>query len=335
MNLVDNIIKKIPDNLDDLGKARFIYIKLGELLEFDTTTIYNANDKIFEVKKNKQIDIQNLDTNLVNCYNWSNIYVQLLKKIGINAEMKDLGHAWVIFEIGDDIIYADATAGYEMDLARIKSNLDTDKFYLLHNKKTEKVSPLYSAKFFKKIDEIDRIIGYMKKKQTAYQKLESLKYEVSKIEILKDKVDYIFKHIDLTSFGFFEGNAYIKYVLNFCIDNTLLRKVSSIIMSKTLQNGEVVSIRCITVDDRHIINYYIFCKNKGIYSISKDKILKINQMGYAIENYRTIPGIEGITNFKRYNFSHKEEIRLKKENLYTMAYSKDQELSFDIQQKSR
>ena len=50
MNLVSMIIDKIPNDLNDLEKARFIYMELGKILEFDTTTLFNCNDIYFNEK---------------------------------------------------------------------------------------------------------------------------------------------------------------------------------------------------------------------------------------------------------------------------------------------
>lgn len=335
MNLVELIINKMPKNLNKLEQARFTYIELGRILEFDTTTIFNSNFDLFDERKNKDIDITNLDSNLVNCFNWANIYTKLLQHIDIKAEMKHDEHAWVILEIDNDIIFADATAGAETDLAKIKSNVQTDNFYLLHKKNVEFLAPMCNEKFLKKIDSIDEKLGIKKKRETTYTRLEKAKKEVNNIQGLSEKVDYIFHHIDASNLGFFEGNYYIKYILTYCLDRNEMSNIKSVTLSKTLLDGTVNSIKCLTVEDKKRIKYYIFCKNKGIYSIEKEKLEKIFQMGYSVEGFKEIEGIDDVPDFSRYNFTEQEQKAIKKESLYTRLYSTDNDLNFDSKQKSR
>lgn len=54
------------------------------------------------------------------CYNLADIYVELLKKIGIKAFKQSAYYAWVIFEISDMFIYANVTIHFYNDLTRIK-----------------------------------------------------------------------------------------------------------------------------------------------------------------------------------------------------------------------
>lgn len=335
MNLVKEIINKIPNNLNKLEQARFIYIELGKIVEFDTTTVFNSNYDLFNERKNKNIDITNLDSNLVNCFNWANIYTKLLQYINIKAEVKANEHAWVILEIDNEIIYADATGSAETDLARIKANIKTNNFYLLNKKDVEFLTPMHNTKFLEKLDLIDRKLGIEAKRKNTHEQLEKIKKEVNNINELTSKIEYIFHHIDTTKLGFFEGNSYIKYVLTYCLNSNEMSHINSITLSKNLIDGNVNSIKCLTVDDNKKISYYIFCKEKGIYSIKKEKIDKIFQMGYSVESFKEIKGIKDVRNFVRYNFTKEETFSTRRETLYTKLYENDKELNFCPKQKSR
>ena len=74
MNLIEFIINKMPANLTDLEKARFIYVELGRLVFFDTSLMSNTNEEAYKKKFDRKIDITNLDDTFVNCQNWSHIY---------------------------------------------------------------------------------------------------------------------------------------------------------------------------------------------------------------------------------------------------------------------
>lgn len=331
MNLVEEIINKMPNNLNKLEQARFIYIELGKIVEFDTTTVFNCNYDLFNEKKDKNIDITNLDSNLVNCYNWANIYAKLLQYIHIKAEVKANEHAWVILEIDNDIIFADATGNSETDLAKIKTNIKTENFYLLNKKDVEFLAPMHNTRFLEKLDLIDRKLGIEANRQNAHKQLEEIKKEANNIKGLTSKIEYIFHHIDTTNLGFFEGNSYIKYILTYCLDSNEMSHINSITLSKNLIDGNVNSIKCLTIDDNKKISYYIFCKEKGIYSIKKKEIYKIFQIGYSIEGFKKIKGITNV----RYNFTKEKKFSIKKENLYTKLYENDEELNFCPKQKSR
>lgn len=335
MNLVNEIINKMPDNLNKLEQARFIYIMLGKIVEFDTTTVFNCNYDLFNERKNKNIDITNLDSNLVNCFNWASIYTKLLQYINIKAEVKAKEHAWVIIEIDNEIIYADATSGNETDLAKIKFNVKTENFYLLNKKDVEFLSPMHNTRFIEKLDLIDKKLGIEAKRKNTHQQLEDIKKEVINISELTSKIEYIFHHIDTANLGFFEGNSYIKYVLTYCLNLNEMSHINSITLSKNLIDGSVNSIKCLTIDENRKISYYIFCKEKGIYSIKKEKIEKIFQMGYSVENFKEIKGIKNIRNFVRFSFTKEEKFSIKRETLYTKLYENDEELNFYPKQKSR
>lgn len=334
MNLVKNIINKMPNDLTKLEQARFVYIMLGKILEFDTTTMYNSNYELFEKRKRKEIDITNLDTNLVNCFNWSNIYIKLLKSLDIKARIESEQHAWVVLEIDNEIIYTDATTGIVTDLARIKANIKTDNFYLLENKDNEFTASIDTEEFLKKIDNIDKKLGFDLERENVHKKLEELKREVNEIDNITDKIEYIFHHIKTANLGFFEGNSYIKYILDYCLELKYRSNIKAITLSKNELDGSVDSIKCITVEDRPKINYYIFSKNKGIYPIKKEKFSKLFQMGYSVESFKDIPGLKEVKHFVRYNFTKEETFKIKRENLYTKMYRSDEDLDFIPKQKS-
>lgn len=332
MNLVSMIIDKIPNDLNDLEKARFIYMELGKILEFDTTTLFNCNDIYFNEKIKKDFDITNLTSNKVNCYNWSNIYVKLLELVHINAEVKEFNdHAWVIMNIDNKTIYADATNNTSMDLAKIKYNIMTDNFYVLveDDDDLDEFDIKDDTNNMTIIEEIDKKLGYDKKHERSFNELIKIKNKADLIENFVDKINFIFSSIDFSNMGFFEGNDFIRYILGFFLSNQLEYKIKAVTLSKTLLSGDVDSIKCITIEDNNTTYYYIFASDKGIYPISKEKIELIFNMGYAVENFKKIPNIKDVINFKKYDFSKKETIKLKKENLYIKMYKYDEDLNFN------
>lgn len=338
MNLINEIIKKIPNNLTDLEKARFIYIELGKILEFDTTTMRNCNESYFKKKINQQIDVMDLSSNMVNCHNWCDIYIKLLNYVGVKADKCKIGligHAWVLIYIDESVIYADATTG-DNDLARIKSHLTTNNFYLIYNDNDDDIidNP-FDQEFYNTLREIDKNLGYEEERLNEKEKIEELRYNANQFDNLFDKVNFIFKNINLEKLGFFEGNFYINHVLNYCLDTFEMAHIKAVTLSKNLDDGEVDSIKCIMLENNDNSYYYIFSKLKGIYQIEKEKINKLFQMGYSIENHKTSLDLKNYKFFKRNSLNKLSQLRLKKEALYTKMYNNDDDLNFDTDKKRR
>lgn len=150
-----NLIKKVESVLDNkdfdlLTKARYLYLKSCEYFTYDHRYYYADNKLINEII-NTKIDLENIIDNRVICYSWSEqVYLPLLKLIGIEGELVDNfgGHGHVIFEIDGKKIKADACIS--SDLARVKFKSSTTGFYI-------------GSKYFgqDKIQEIDTNIGYL------------------------------------------------------------------------------------------------------------------------------------------------------------------------------
>ena len=142
VNLKETIINSIPENLNILEKARYIYNKLGELLEY--SDIYQSLDE--DSRKqfyNQTTDINNTDLSNIICKNWAELYYQLLvdagidpKNITISGSSEVLKHRWINIKIAPNIsVVADAvnpSGSYTYDLNKIKNHLKTDGFVIYY-----------------------------------------------------------------------------------------------------------------------------------------------------------------------------------------------------------
>jgi len=144
-----NIKKIILDELKDrdytkMEIARYIYIRLGQLLVFDPLYVYGSittqNRLFYSV-----VDSENLENNKVICSSWALIYSDLLDEFDIENEVRGSKHYYVLINIDGYVFQADATEGNSMlDLGRIKYG-DETKNYDVEN-----------------IEEIDKKINYYK-----------------------------------------------------------------------------------------------------------------------------------------------------------------------------
>ena len=109
-NLVDKkLYMYIKSNLNDmmspLEKAVAIYLLLGDVVCFDEE--FSA---VWEWENLVPVSEVSLDNNRVVCKNWSELYVRLLRKEGINARVVEAGnHYYVSFKIEGFSYLADAT----------------------------------------------------------------------------------------------------------------------------------------------------------------------------------------------------------------------------------
>lgn len=141
MNLLE-ILKEEIKKLNITNKldiARYIYIRTGEIFEYDALWYFGDKD-IREKIKRKKIDIRNVTDNKLVCFNWSVMYQELLKEFNIfsnikyelksvydektNTYKKEVKHAYVEVLVDKKIYKADIT-GTLKDFVSIKFGYDT------------------------------------------------------------------------------------------------------------------------------------------------------------------------------------------------------------------
>lgn len=115
--LKQEVLKEMPDNINDLEKAIYIYIKLCKILIYDDEFyVFNQGGDIAE----KHQDINNIlnitpKNNRVVCYEINEIYAKFLEELGINFMSYPIsqwnygeGHAYLEFRYGKFLIEADS-----------------------------------------------------------------------------------------------------------------------------------------------------------------------------------------------------------------------------------
>ena len=88
MNIKELALKDMPNNLDDLYKARYIYLKLPDYLSFSTKH-RNTSEYEMGMMYMANIDATNIKNNQINCRYWSQIYSSILTEL--NIENKIIG----------------------------------------------------------------------------------------------------------------------------------------------------------------------------------------------------------------------------------------------------
>lgn len=185
-NLIDGIVNTIPKELDDLTKARMVYLKLNQSVTysdqyFAMNTAKNLYQNELSEIYNRSFDVSNLSTNSIICSNWSNIYANLLQEVGIDPKKIEIiqsgnavgSHRWVKMELDyGKILFADATNNINgmTDLANSKLGNSTGGFIITTPEEYAELKQIYGsdAKTFQAINsnknstisKIDENIGY-------------------------------------------------------------------------------------------------------------------------------------------------------------------------------
>ena len=183
-NLIEGIIKDIPNDLDDLTKSRLIYIKLNQTVSYSDTYIAlgkggGVNQEMANIYS-QSYDISNMTNNNVVCNNWTDIYIDLLKEAGIDEKniiktgsTKIGSHQYATVNLGGgNILLADGTNNINgvIDTGNVKLGQDTGGFIITtqaelknlqkNGFKTIDIQRSLSAKNKKLLEQIDDAIGY-------------------------------------------------------------------------------------------------------------------------------------------------------------------------------
>ena len=128
----DKLIQSIPEGLNQIEIARFLYIELGKYFIYDPEFVSEQ-----DIEKRREIANRNIDeikNNRVVCISLSNIYTELLIRCGIDAETvydpanpndpKDIGHAYTKIKINGK----EGSISLTLDLTNIKVGFQTEHF---------------------------------------------------------------------------------------------------------------------------------------------------------------------------------------------------------------
>lgn len=276
MNLVKSLKIEIDylkiDNQYEI--ARYIYIRLGELFNYDPLYIFgNGYEK--EFIKNKRINVYNVDDYDLTCMSWSYMYVELLKVFGIKAEViKNDIHAAVVLVIDNKKFLADLTNANE-DITNIKFGLPIKNFQQINSDKEDIFN-------FDKIDEKVYLKDEKKEKllENLKQKLEFMKQN----QVLENYDYLIFKLIEkiineTNNIGFVSGVTFINRIL----DELDCKIVKHHYLNKELK--EFLEVYCLIKNLKKY--YFIYQKsNDGMYELyeQKEEDVKVLSKKYLINS---------------------------------------------------
>lgn len=301
MNIVDEVLKDMPENLNDLEKARYVYLKLGLILNFSTKFNNTTEEMHFKMYADKS-DFETLSHNQIICKAWSKIYSSILTKLGIKNQLNNLGHAFVSFEYDDKIWNADATLGlgnYYTDLSRIKNGDKTEKFGISISQDINNPKPyiVYDEELDKQLNEIDKKFNFYQLRIDQFKKI-SEKLSTLKDSNLstKEKVEFIFNTLGILNDGFYESKDFVRHIVKNYINEEDINNVKGVDLKRTNKDYEVDIVQCIYVKNNDEYSYYLLSPNLPIREVNKDELIKLSILGYGLED-KNIPGVDYPKNF--------------------------------------
>ena len=294
------ILGEMPENLTQLEKARYIYLKLGQYLNFNTTFQNTSEDNFFKIFGSK-VDTETFNKNQVICREWSQLYCSLLTKVGIDARIFDSGHESVYFNVDGTVWIADATADGYTDLARIKNGDTTFNFGKsmsqdMDNQKGIILRNLDDESLFKKMDE--KFTFYTTKRQQFENLVKKLEYYKEQNLSIKQKLDLLFKEVGVLGDGYYESKDFIRHLEYYLFTSEEMEKIHAVELKRTNKDLSVDIVQCIYCEGDNGPAYYILAPNKSVIEFNAEEVAKLAVLGYGIED-KTIPGVIYPKNFKR------------------------------------
>lgn len=335
MSLKEEILSGMPSDLNDLEKARFLYIELGKRVSFSTK--YHNSDSSLQMYVDR-VDINTFDKNQVICVWWSSLYSQLLDAVGISNNVIKLGHDYVEFYIDGIRWCADATYGNYTDLARIHNNDETTYFGPAVFQKNNKYNSVNLSKDnISLIEKIDAKIRYNNKLTELKEFIAKVKNKTFNIRDYmstnEDKnnelvylIELLFSKINVLKSGYYESKDFVKTLIFALLNEDDLKKVKATELKRTNKSKEVDIVQCIYIFDNDLIHYYLLAPNQPIKKVTKEEIIKLAVLGYGIDDGKSIPGIDFPKNFVPGKVSTNLKYKLLKN------YLPKKLLSYDIEQ---
>ena len=226
---IKNIINSMPQNLSEIEKAYYIYIELGKLVNEDPKFIFST----LNLKQ------QNYDNSMDNefcgiCKSISELYVNILKNIGISADLVRKPTKSILAHV-DTILNIDGKhyiVNLISDLSRIKTARRINSFCFDLNRPKSAPKPENDFSYLQKFEyyytTIDNSASdlYLKSLNRHYGKIDNLSRK--DIELLDKKLGYSFSisnsdnfrgiytddTINLLTREFNDPELFCKYVLH-------------------------------------------------------------------------------------------------------------------------
>lgn len=299
MELKDNVVGKInivllnmPDNVTDLAKIRYIYMKLGNLFSYDFKIVADENLAGLDVDYDEIARYQT-------CTQISKILNTILSNINKNSKAKIVSRnlnnnsRYRYSHVANEVVFTDEKTGIEykllldltLDLFRIQAGMQTMQFAY-----TTDEFGSYDIISTKECEEMDKELGLIDKDGYRDKKILEVKNEISKLnETLVNKIKYMWDKLSISFAGSHEVRQYFISILStifpyvgYHVYNLYYRDVSE------TQFASLFIIK--DKDDKDI--YFLLDNNLGLMISNKENINHMLSFGWK-SNSRTLSDVIG------------------------------------------
>lgn len=210
------ILLNMPNDVSDLVKVRYVYMKFGSLFSYDFKIVMDEDIASTEVKFD---EIGKYQT----CVQIAQILNVVLNNINKNCKAKIITREgpgcgrYKYQHVANEIRFTDEKTGIEykllldltLDLFRIQSGLQTMQFAYT----TDSLGS-YDIITDKECNEMDKELGFIKKENREKQILE-IREELSKSNLsMKDKIQYMWDKLYVYFNGAHEARQYFEYLIS-------------------------------------------------------------------------------------------------------------------------
>jgi len=299
--IIEKLRQNMPEGLNDVAMAKYIYIELGKIKSFDMRFYYGNSEirrKMYKLAERARIDTEHVaeGKNIV-CLSLSYLYRDILKEFGIKCTVyeedaeEEYNHAYNIIFLKDG---RKIKADLQRDLANVQTRSRTREFGEL---------PEYGAdvNIYQISDEemlqIDQSIGYINSAEDYRDSyIEEVKEEVKDMSV-EEAMSAVLNNPKIydiqENMGYSELRAYYKSVFAKTMPGCLGRKMYLINCYRTLEDGTRDYTMCAFATNKEKATTLLFSqKYNRFINISLEELSKLEEGGLVLGRSQKEEGLK-------------------------------------------
>lgn len=317
--LKNYILNDIPQNLNTLEKAIYVYIKMCKTLTYDEEfyAMKQSGPVVFKHEDIDNVSQIGLKNNKVVCYEFNAIYEKMLAELKINftTEQKLLngfggGHANLTFRVGKFIIEADSvTSILGSDMTQAKLNQP------LHGLNCKNKNEETQQEFKKMVNKIYSLIASKEEKKTLnevettetfediLQQYQSQTNNLQPVSI-SEKVNILVEKVNSTQMLEMDSLSYVLQLRKVLFTEQERRDNFriSIVRDSGVNNSNqyasanaIFALRLPNEDKKMTVNYYFYTPGQKLKQLKKSELQTMfddDKIGYVANDDPKVPGIK-------------------------------------------
>lgn len=315
------IISSMPQDISQLEKAIYIYIKMCKLLTYDDE-YFAVNQKGPATEKHKDVNYVsniNLTNNKVVCFEFNLIYSKLLDELGINFkadyqsfidEAYGSGHANLEFRSDKFLVTADSVTSILLgDIMRAKLNQPLVGLKCINkNKKTQQefknaVDKIYKLIAEQELNSSDAPINHIETFEELICEYQQTTSNIKPIS-LDEKLSILIEKVNSKKIVGVDSLSYVLQLKKILFDEEEKKNNISISIIRKNEYSDnriatavaIIALNKIGFDaDKSQTEYYYYNPNSGLLSISQEELQKCfyeKEFEYIETSDPRIPGIQ-------------------------------------------